>query len=149
MSAYKEDRMSIEEENKHARRGCVIAFFLFPLLCYCCVLSPLANFTTVGQRASAHTVLYILSRGVPLPIPYARGLANTAIAGCQLDQANPQPADYQDQQDALSTEYEVMMHFYNQHYTILQNTDGMLTRYDPPNELPGNLSSAKLFYCPQ
>lgn len=149
MSAYDDERMSIEEENKHARRGCIIAFFLFPVVCYCCVWSPLATFTTVGQRASAHTILYTFSRGVPLPIPYLRGMANTALASCQLDQANPQPDDYQAQQETLSTEYEVMMQFYSQQYTILQKTDGMLTLYDPPDEMPGNLASAKLIYCTQ
>lgn len=148
MSAYDDERMSIEEETKHARRGCIIGFFLFPLICFL-LLWPIANFTAVGQRISAHVVLFTLSTGVPVPIPYVRGLANTAIAGCQLDQANPQPTNYQTQQDNLTAEYEAMIQAYNRHYNVLQRTDGILTRYGPPDELPGNFASAKLFYCTQ
>ena len=146
MTVYERDRMPIEEENKHARRGCVLAIFIVPVICFV-LLWPLVTFTASGQRVLAHTVLYTLSTGVPLPIPYARGLANTAAAGCELDQANPKPANYQTQQDNLTAEYESMISAYNRYYAVLQRNDGIITMYDPPDEIPGNYASAKLFFC--
>lgn len=146
MNVFEQDRMPVEEENKHARRGCVIAIFLFPLICGL-LLWPIVTLTGPGQRVKAHTVLYTLTTGVPLPIPYARGLANTAAAGCRLDGANPRPSNYEVQVENLTDEYEAMVRTYNRHYAILQRNDGILTLYEPPDEIPGNYASAKLFYC--
>ena len=146
MSIYEHDRMPVEEENKHARRGCLIALFILPIICFVC-LWPLITYTGPGQRVFAHTVLYTLSTGVPLPVPYVRGLANTAAASCALDQANPKPANFDSRQESLNAEYEAMVQSYNRHYSVLQRSGGAPAMYDSPEDVPGNFASAKLYYC--
>ncbi|MCB0208806.1 MAG: hypothetical protein KDJ52_05740 [Anaerolineae bacterium] len=146
MSIYERDRMPIEEENKHARRGCLLALVIVPIICFI-LLWPVLTLTGPGQLVMGHTVLLTLSRGVPLPVPYVRGLANTATASCTLDHTNPKPADFDERQESLSTEYESMVASYNRYYNIVRRNKGTLSWYDPPEEVPGNFASAKLFYC--
>ncbi|HMQ53490.1 MAG TPA: hypothetical protein PKE64_10765 [Anaerolineae bacterium] len=146
MAYYTDDQLSIEEEDKHARRGCVLAFFIVPIVCALCFY-PIYQFTATGRRVASNVVLFTAQNGIPAPIPYLRGLPNIAQAGCTLDQANPRPANYLTQQQNLEAEYSTVVDWYTYYYAELERNDGDTSPYRSPDEIPGVFGSAKLIYC--
>lgn len=138
--------VSIEEENMHARRGCIIAVIILPILCGL-ILYPLLTFTARGRVITAHAVLFATHAGVPFPVPYIRGIPRVAEAGCRVDQMNPRPANYQERQDNLQTEYEFLVGTYNRYWNVLERNKGDTSLHEDPSQIPGQFSSGKLFYC--
>ena len=144
---YHDDEEALElEETKHARRGCILALVILPLLCVC-ILVPVQSFTSFGQAVTAQVMVYYAYTGLPVPIPYLQGLPTVGRSGCELDRMNPRPADYNAQRERLKIEYDNLRQLYERYWNQLQSNGGDTSSYPPPSQIPVDYNSATLFFC--
>ena len=140
-----QDELTPEEEQKHARRGCCIAMVIIPIVCFC-TFCPLMSWTQGGRSLTAHMGLSLAQNGVASS-PIMRGFPDVARAGCELDRTIPGPPDYQEQNDELKAEYELMVRLYNVSWRQLRDNGGNTSLYDPPSQVPGDFAAGKARYC--
>jgi hypothetical protein len=135
----------IAEENRHARIGGCVALLLLlvggPLVCWA-----IGTYTTGGQIVQAHALSYYALNGLPLGT-LTPGLTGIARQSCDLDRAQPQPANLQDEQEQLAARYEAQFATYRQNYNRLERLGQDTSFYEALDQIPGNLFSAKLIYC--
>lgn len=146
MSWMLEDReKKIQEENRQARAGGCIALILLAFICpgLCWVLG---TYTSGGQIITAYGLAYYAHNGLPLG-SLTPGLTEIARQSCDLDQASPQPANLTDEQDRLAKKYESQLKMYHQNWNKLQKLEQDTSMFEAPDQIPGNLLSAKILYC--
>ena len=143
---YQDEDALKQEETKHARRGCILALVLLPLVCIC-VLVPIQAWTSIGQATTAQILLYYTYVGLPIPSPYLQGLPTVARSGCELDRTNPRPPDYNTRRERLQIEYDSLRRIYDQYWNQLRSNGGDTSSYPPPSQIPGEFNSATLFFC--
>lgn len=143
MSFYEDEQARIAEENRHARTGgCIAAILLLllvPPVCY-----GLLTFTSGGQALASHAVLYYTYNGLPLA-GLTPGLPQLAQQSCALDRN--QPANYREQQAALTETYQEYVERYRAHYLRLVELDREIDFHPNPALIPATLNAAKLTYC--
>jgi hypothetical protein len=144
------DQLEPEERDFLARRGSCIVILLLPIVLICCV--GLATYTGPGRVALSHTVLYAMAN-VNVAVPINGELygvvsfAGAARRSCALDAANPRPATYDQQQEALTTRYATNLQLYRQYWAELRRSGGQSSSHETPEALPQNLTQAKRVYC--
>jgi hypothetical protein len=139
-------RLTPEEETSHARRGACLAIIVVPIV-LCCICQLFSSFTETGRAFSAHYTLYVIYEGIPVPIPFAEGLKNTARRGCELDRQNPRPANYQEDQENLKNVYDALIIMYNTSWQQLIQNKGDASRHEDPKNIPTDFNVAKGVYC--
>ena len=144
------DELEPEERETLARRGGCIALFLLPLVLLCC--AGLAMYTGPGQVAVSHAFLFTLSN-LDVAVPVNGELygvvnfAGVARRSCALDAANPRPATFEQQQEALTTRYATDLRLYRRYWAELRRNGGRASSYESPDALPQNVTQAKRVYC--
>jgi hypothetical protein len=135
----------LREDTKHARRGGCLALFIFPpiVLAICWAVFAL---TPGGQTVTAWATLYLTHDGLPVH-EYVEGFPGIARYSCSLDRQNPKPQNYQETQERLEGVYISLLDAYRAAYQDLQRSNQDLSQFENPDEVPGNLSSARLYYC--
>ena len=133
----------LSEDTTHARRGGCLALFIFlPIvLAICWAVFAL---TPGGQTVTAWAALYLTHNGLPVH-EYAEGFAGIARYSCSVESQRPQ--NYQETQERLESIYISLIDAYRDAYNDLQRSHQDLSEFENPDELPGNLSSARLYYC--
>jgi len=144
------DELEPEEREMLARRGSCIAILLLPVVLLCC--AGLAMYTGPGRVAVSHAVLLSLAN-VNVAVPVNGELygvvnfAGIARRSCALDAANPRPATYDQEQEALTTLYTSNLSLYRQYWAQLRRSGGQSSGYESPEALPQNVTQARRVYC--
>ena len=146
MSLQYKEEFTPEEQKTHTRRGCCIAIFLLPILCFC-IGWPVMSFTTGGRIATAHTMLYLSYYGFPGSAEATGGFPDAARAGCALDRQNPRPQDYQRSQDLLEVRYLRNVRAYRFFWNDLKENGGDTSEYESPSNIPPDFQGGKRHYC--
>ena len=144
------DELDPEEREFLARRGGCIALLLAPIVLICC--GALALYTSQGRVVLSHTILYAMTN-VNVAVPINGELygvvnfAGVARRSCALDAANPRPATYNQQQEALTIRYTTNLQLYRQYWAELRRSGGSTSSHESPDALPQNLTQARRVYC--
>lgn len=142
-----EEILTPQEATRHARRGACLVLLVLPLLCYCACW-PLITYTSRGRMVAAYAVTNYTYHGLPqISFRYLDGFPDIAQAACDLDRQNPRPANYQQRQDRLKTDYDTFYRLYSRYWYQLQREGGDTSQLQPPTQFPGEFNSAKLYFC--
>ena len=139
-------RLTVEEETTHARRGACFAVFVVPIICLL-ACGPVLLYTNGGRMLTGYAVLATTYPGLSVPIPYIGGIPSVALRGCQLDQQNPRPSDYQARTDKLKAEYAKLVGWYYQFSAELEKGSWDISSFEPAKNIPTDFNLAKATYC--
>jgi hypothetical protein len=144
-SFFDDEQKRLTEERKHAKRGgCIGAILLVVLIGPLCWA--LFTFTSGGQALASYAAIIYAYYGLPVHRVTA-GLPDTARWGCDLDRANPRPADYVQQQEYLQSHYESNAETYRKHYQKLVRLKKEVSWFEDPEKVPSRYVGGKLYFC--
>jgi len=138
-----------EEEEQHVKRGAWLALPLLPLLLLC--VCGICAITPGGRRGLSEVMVLYARDGVPYladyQISYTRGFTGVAKTSCDLEQQSPKPGNYQAAQQQLEQEYTTLVKYYKDYRNQLRKQGGDVEPYEPPEDIPSDLRSARFQYC--